>query len=103
MAGREFQLRDGRRGAALAIRVTPRARKNEISGILEDGTVRIRLAAPPLEGKANQALIRFLAEVLEVPAASLEIVAGATSRNKLVSVLDLDAGEVQARLKRRLG
>lgn len=98
MTSRDFHLHDGKKGAALAIRVTTRARRNEIVGVLSDGTVRIRLTAPPVEGKANQALVDFLAEILEVPKSRLEIVAGETGRDKLVSVLDLDAETVHDRI-----
>ena len=56
MADREYRLHNGKRGAALAIRVTPRARKNEIAEVLHDGTVRIRLTAAPAEGLTNTAL-----------------------------------------------
>lgn len=86
----------------MAIRVTPRARKNEVAEILSDGTVRIRLAAPPVEGKANEALLEFLSDVLGVPRSSIEIVAGQTGRDKLISVLDLDAATVQQRILSRL-
>lgn len=94
----KFKLHSGKRGAALAVRVTPRARKNEISEILEDGTIKIRLTAPPVEGKANQALIQFLSEILDVPARKIEIVAGETGRDKLVTVLDLDADTLNQRI-----
>lgn len=86
-----MKLDGGRRGSALAIRVTPRARKNEISEILSDGTIKIRLTAPPVEGKANKALVDFLSEVLDTSPSNIEIVAGASSRNKLVSILDMDS------------
>jgi hypothetical protein len=95
---RQFHLHNGQKGAALAIRVTPRARRNEIVEILNDGTVKIRLTAPPAEGKANQALIEFLAEVLDVPRSQIEIVAGLSGRDKLVSILGVDAAYVQERI-----
>jgi uncharacterized protein YggU (UPF0235/DUF167 family) len=60
MARKEFYLHDGKKGAALAIRVTPRARRNEIVEVLSDGTVKIRLTAPPDESQSNQALVSFL-------------------------------------------
>lgn len=102
MNSRKLSLHDGSRGAALAIRVTPRARKNEISEILSDGTVKIRVTAPPVDGKANEALIEFLAEVLDVSAREIEIVAGATGRKKLVSILGIDAETVQRRILKQL-
>jgi len=98
MDRRKFELHDGKRGAALAVRVTPRASKNEIFGVLNDGTVKIHLTAPPVEGQANEALLKFLSDVLGVPVSRLDIVAGKTGRDKLVSVLDLDAETVHKRI-----
>ena len=91
MSNRDFHLHDGKRGSALAVRVTPRASKNKIMEILSDGTVKVHLTAPPLEGRANEALLKFLAKILEVPVSRLEIVAGEGGRDKLVSVTDMDA------------
>jgi hypothetical protein len=102
MSSRDYRLHNGQKGSALAIRVTPRASRNEISEILSDGTVKIRLTAPPVEGKANQALIEFLADILEVPRTRIEIVAGTTGKDKLVSILDLDAETVHERILRKL-
>ena len=98
MASRKFHLHDGRRGSALAVRVTPRASRNEITEIQSDGTVKVRLTAVPVEGEANQALITFLAEVLGVPPSKLDIVAGMSGKDKLISVLDMDKDEVHRRL-----
>jgi uncharacterized protein (TIGR00251 family) len=95
---RNFRLHDGKHGAALTIRVTPRARKTEFSGILEDGTVRIRVSAPPVEGKANKALIKFLAKVLKVKKNQIEIVAGEKGLDKIVSILGMSAEQVQERI-----
>jgi len=97
-----YHLHGGEKGAALAVRVTPRSSKNEISEILNDGTVRIRLTAPPVEGKANEALVAFLSEVIGVPRSRIEIVAGLTGRDKLVSILDLDAETVHRRILEHL-
>ena len=88
----------GRFGSALAIRVIPGARQNEITDILDDGTIRIRLTAPPIEGKANAALIDYLSKILDVPKSAIDIVAGHTRRDKLVSILDIDAETIQERL-----
>jgi hypothetical protein len=102
MAEPSRKMSEGKRGAALAVRVTPRARKDEIVEILSDQTIKIRLTAPPVEGKANQALIDFLAKVLDVSRSRIEIIAGAGGRDKLVSILDLDSTEAQARILKYL-
>ena len=102
MERRKFELHDGKRGAALAVRVTPRASRNEVFGVLNDGTVKIHLTAPPVEGQANEALLKFLSEVLGVPLSRLDIVAGKTGRDKLVSVLDMDAETAHKRIVKRM-
>jgi uncharacterized protein (TIGR00251 family) len=102
MSSRKYHLHDGKKGAALAIRVTPRASHNEIVEILSDGTVRIRLTAPPVEGKANDALIEFLSNILDVSPSRIEIVAGVAGRDKLVSVLDMDAEIVHQKILQHL-
>jgi uncharacterized protein (TIGR00251 family) len=91
MSPRKFRLHDGKKGAALAVRVTPRASRNEIVEILSDGTVKVHVTAPPVEGKANEVLVEFLAEVLDVPVSRIDVVAGASGRDKLISVVDMDA------------
>ena len=95
---RRYKMHDGKRGAAIAVRITPRASKNEISEIMNDGTIKIRLTAPPVEGKANAALISFLADVLDVNSSKLDIVAGFTGKDKLVTVLDLTPEEVHGKI-----
>lgn len=96
MAASKPSLSDGKRGTALAIRVTPRAKRNEIVEILADDTIKIRLTAPPVEGKANKALIEFLADVIGVSKSRIEIVAGAAGRDKLVSIVDMEPETAQA-------
>jgi uncharacterized protein (TIGR00251 family) len=103
MVSRSFHLHDGKTGAALAVRVTPRASKNEIVDILSDGTVKVHLTAPPVEGKANEALLKFLAKVLDVPIRQLEIVAGVNGRDKLISVIDMDANTLHKKIVDYIG
>jgi uncharacterized protein (TIGR00251 family) len=98
MTPRDFHLHDGKRGAYLAIRVTPRACKNEIVEVMSDGTVKVHLTAPPVEGKANEALLKFLSEILDVPVSHLDIVAGEGGRDKLVSVTDMDAAVLHKKI-----
>ena len=96
---RAFKLHNGERGAALTIRVTPRARRTEVGGVLDDGTVRIRVAAPPVDGKANRALIAFLAKLLGVRKNKVEIVAGEKGLDKIISITGMPAEEAEERLK----
>jgi uncharacterized protein (TIGR00251 family) len=91
MSPKEYHLHNGKKGSALAVRITPRASRNEVAEILHDGTIRIRLTAPPAEGKANKALAKFLSDILSVPQSKIEIIVGKTGRDKLVSILDMDA------------
>ncbi len=102
MASRKYHLHSGVKGSAIAVRVTPRASHNEIAEILSDGTVKIRLTAPPVEGKANEALVQFLSEVLDVSTSRIEIVAGETGRDKLISIQDMDAELVHAKILQHL-
>ena len=103
MGSRSYHLHDGRKGAALAIRVTPRASKNEIVDVLSDGTVKVHLTAPPVEGKANAELLKFLSKVLDVPIGQLEVVAGASGRDKLISVIDMDADTLHKKIVEHTG
>jgi uncharacterized protein (TIGR00251 family) len=84
--------------ATLVVRVTPRAAKDEVAG-WQDGELRVRLRAPPVDGRANDALVRFLASRLDVPRSSIELVSGGTARVKRLRVEGLS----EAELRRRLG
>jgi uncharacterized protein len=103
MADRQFKMHNGQKGSALAIRVTPRASRNEVVEILDDGTVRVRLAASPADEEANAALLEFLAEILGVPASKLDIVAGVLGRDKLVSIVDMDVDTAHQRIVAHIG
>ena len=103
MSDRKFNLHGGQKGSALAVRVTPRASRNEIVEMLDDGTIKVRIAAPPVDDEANTALIEFLADILGVPKSRLEIVAGETGRDKLISVLDMDVETAHQRIVAHMG
>ena len=98
MSDRKYELHDGKKGAALAVRVTPRASRNEIAEVLDDGTIKVRIAAPPADNEANEALVEYLAEILGVPKSRLDIVAGLSGRDKLISVVDMDAETAHQRI-----
>ena len=95
---RNFHLHDGQKGSALTLRITPRSSRNQIVGVLNDGTIKVHIAATPADDDANQELISFLSDVLGVPMSKLEIVAGAAGRDKLVSVLDMDVETAHQRI-----
>ena len=103
MSDRKFNLHDGKKGSALAVRVTPRASRNEVVEFLNDGTIKIRIAAPPSDNEANETLIEFLSEILGIPKSRLDIVAGAAGRDKLISVMDMDVETVHQRIGAHLG
>lgn len=84
--------------AVFPVRVVPRAGRDGVAGRGEDGAVRIRLAAPPVENRANEDLVRFLAQRLGVARRDVSIVAGGKSRSKVVRVLGLPPDEVFRRL-----
>ncbi len=93
-------FKDARSGTAITVKVIPRAKKNEIAGLMEDGSVRIRLTAPPVEGAANQALVEYLAELLGIHKNQIEIVAGLSSERKLVSLTGIAPQTVEEILQR---
>jgi uncharacterized protein len=72
-------------GITFAVRVQPRAKKDAITGELGDA-LKISLTAPPIDGRANEACIEFLAKLLKVPRSSVTIASGHTSRNKVIRV-----------------
>jgi uncharacterized protein (TIGR00251 family) len=88
--------------ARLVIKVTPRAKKNQISGILEDGTIKVRVNAPPVGGKANKQLINYLADILNVQKSAVQIVSGLTNRKKIIHVEGIDQNSVQSILASHL-
>jgi len=103
MSDRKFKLHDGQKGSALAVRITPRAIRNEIVELLDDGTIKVRLAAPPTDNETNDALLAFFADILGVPRSKLDIVAGSVGRDKLLSIVDMDVETAHQRILAHLG
>ena len=83
--------------AVIDIRVIPRAPRTRVDGT-RGGAILIRLAAPPVEGAANDALVAFLAEALSLPRRNIRIVSGDKSRDKRVQIDGLDQAAARARL-----
>jgi uncharacterized protein (TIGR00251 family) len=75
----------GPAGIRLTVQTTPNAKKTEVIGVLEE-VLKIRLQAQPIEGKANEALIRYLADALDVPRGAVRITHGLTNRRKTIEI-----------------
>jgi len=85
--------------ALLPVRVQPRAKRTEVAGERE-GAIVIRVAAPPVDGKANQALCRFVAKAVGVPRGAVSVARGESGRDKLLRVEGADVEAVRAALLR---
>ena len=92
-----FPVNETAKGVTFAVKVHPRARKNAITGVMGEA-LKLSLTAPPVEGRANQAVIEFFAELFEIPRSSVTIASGETSRNKVVRIAGLSRAAVEQRL-----
>jgi uncharacterized protein (TIGR00251 family) len=90
-------IRDTPNGCTLPVRVHPGARQNAITGI-HDGALKVSLTTPPTDGRANQALIAFLAAELRIPRARITLLTGATNRSKSLHIAGLTAAQLRAAL-----
>jgi uncharacterized protein (TIGR00251 family) len=98
-------IRDSASGASFAVRVHPRAKKTAITGILGEGadtTLKVALAAPPVDGRANETLIDYFSDFFEVPRAAVSIISGAQSRTKVLRVSGVSAAELARMLAPRV-
>ena len=97
-------LRSHPEGCTLALRVQPGARRSAFLGLSAEGaTIRIAIAAPPVDGGANQALLRFLASHFALSRASVRLLSGERSRDKVVLLRGLDAPAAFALLSAAIG
>ena len=94
---RDLALTEHATETIIPVRAVPRSGRNALDGVVE-GALRVRLAAPPVEGAANKALLGFLADVLGVPKRDLAITTGEHGRRKLVCVQGLNGETVRRRL-----
>ncbi len=83
----------------ITIQVQPNARRNEVLGF-EDGILHVKIAAPPVKGKANKELVLFLSQLIGVSKSSINIKSGFTSRRKVITVTGLDRDQIVERIKR---
>jgi uncharacterized protein (TIGR00251 family) len=94
----DLKVHSERGSVSFAVRVQPRAGKNEVAGLI-NGALKIRLQAPAVEDRANAALCEFLAEILKRPKSAVRILAGDRSRTKRVEVLGVTGAQVEALLQ----
>jgi hypothetical protein len=92
-----LQARD--EGTLLSVKVQPRASRDEIGEALGDA-LKVRIAAPPFDSAANEALVKFLASMLDCPRGRVELVRGHTSRRKVLLIHGMNPGDVAAKLNR---
>lgn len=95
MASIDLKAHPERGTVSFAVRVQPRASKNEVVGVM-DGALKIRLQAPAVEDRANEALCEFLGDLLKRPKSAVRILSGERSRTKRVEILGVTAAEVEA-------
>ena len=88
----KFTITDN--GVTFSVRVQPRASRSGVVGEV-DGALRIRLAAPPVDGEANEELVNLLARLLDIPRRQVEIISGQKAKNKVVRVTGISAGRVE--------
>ena len=97
-------IRETRHGAIFAIRVQPRAKHTAITGVFgegEEAALKLALASPPVDGRANEAIIEFFAELLNVPRSQVQILIGEKSRSKVIRVRGQSAARVCAAIEQR--
>ena len=85
-------------GAVLTLRIIPRAAKNSIQGQHGDA-LKVRLCAPPVDGAANTALIKFLSDTLSIPRARIQLLSGQTSRSKRVLLTGTKSNDIRGKLE----
>ncbi len=90
-------IKETPKGVTFAIKVHPRARKNAITGTVGDA-LKVALTAPPVDGKANQAVLEFFAELFAIPRSSVTIASGETSRLKRICISGVSGATLQRRL-----
>ena len=88
--------------STLKLRVKPGAKRSGWTGTLPDGRMKVAIAAPPVDGRANEALVEFVAEALGLPRRAVRVAHGAGGRDKVVEV-DLESDELARRLGRATG
>jgi len=94
-------VKDTPEGVTFTVKVHPRARKNAITGTVGEA-LKLALTAPPVEGRANQAVVEFFADLFEIPRSSVTIASGARGRRKVIRVKDVSKQAIEDKLAENL-
>lgn len=92
-----FQVKEFKKGLAFEIQVTPHASRAEITG-LQDGALKLKVTAQPVDGAANEACLKLLAKALKLKKSQMEILAGEKSRKKIVLVKDINKKDLEEKI-----
>lgn len=98
-------IHDTPAGATFAVRVQPGARRTALLGTVgsgEDSALKIALTAPAAEGRANEALVDYLSDLLNVPRSAIHLIAGEHARNKVIRIPGRSALELEAALRKHM-
>ena len=90
-------VRENTKGISLAVKVQPRAQKNAVTGVVGEA-LKLGLTAPPVEGRANEAVVEFVAKLFRIPRSSVTIASGLSSRNKVIRLTGVSRPAVEQRL-----
>jgi uncharacterized protein (TIGR00251 family) len=93
-----FGFKDGKAGAAITVRVSTRSSLAEIGEVMDDGAIKIRLTSAPVDGKANEELIKLLSKDLKVPKTNIEIITGFSGKTKIIAIYGYDSGYINNRI-----
>jgi hypothetical protein len=89
-----FIIKETKNGVILRIHVVPKSAKSEISGV-QDDALKLKITSPPVEGKANEACIKFLSDILGVRKAQVKIVSGHKSRKKTIAIEGIGKKDIE--------
>jgi uncharacterized protein len=93
-----IEVRDSQLGASFSDRIRPQAAKTSITGT-HAGALKLSVSAPPVEDRANEALVEFFAELFQAPSSAIQILSGAHSRYKVIRIAGRSASEIQLALR----
>ncbi len=102
MAKKSKQFSHGVTGSAITVRLAPAGERNKLVDLLEDGTLAIQLIYSPADERANKELVQFIGDLLGTPTKNIDVLAGKNGKDKLITILDMSASQVQEKVLARI-